>query len=664
MPYFSPEMKGMDDLTDNVVLHYEKLEYDDRYYVQTAKNSIESLAHIVAEAGSNEDEAISHRATRDGGHDEGWIDFRYDPDTEILSVTGDGAGMTAAVMWERLRRVGVEAQENARRGFFHRGIREVFIAMGGGRVTSIGKLDDGHDVLSQAVFDPHKGMAISIEDEQPTPEWRTELGLTGTGTRVEIPMKRFVRDRPGQFAFPKMEQQIRDCVGIRPVLSDDRRAVHLTYADEPPRSLRFEYPNGEDLVVAQEATICGQRVTFWAKVSDKPPKGGLRGGKQMRRSGVLIRGERAAYEVSSGEKIAAHPAMPRVFGELRMDAIEQIQRDADRDADQQPQLVYKADRSGLNPEHPVSVAIYRFIDETLAPLIANLDAGEQQKQITGDMRRQLAKLARAINQVIKAEIQTITDPTADKTKYPVDKEKVERDPPQRSREIERYVENGIGFAHSRIFIDAAQSRTVEVWFDSDVIGEGTSVTLRSPKTLEVPAISLARDTVPQSGKDSIAAIDLTVHAGNTEGRHELAVTAGEYEATLVVHVRFPRAAGFISNIVPVDEDWTLGSALYDPSSGVVKVFVGRPEFKDAAARAKREGENDPWKNRVYRTLVVESVREAALWEAAKLQADVEWDEMSYEERQGEAARTNLVRTMYQELDYRLRAKLLQVFGEI
>jgi hypothetical protein len=176
----------MDDLTATVQLHYEKLEYDDRYYVQTAKNSIESLAHIVAEAGSNEDEAISRRAVRDGQHDRGLISFYYDPDSEILSVTGDGDGMTAGVMWERLRRVGAEAQENARRGFFHRGIREVFIAMGGGRVTSIGEIGDGSQVLSQAVFDPHKGMAMSIEDAQPTSERRAELGLNVSMSRPAL----------------------------------------------------------------------------------------------------------------------------------------------------------------------------------------------------------------------------------------------------------------------------------------------------------------------------------------------------------------------------------------------------------------------------------------------------------------------------------------------
>lgn len=50
---------------------FEALEYDQRYYIQTAKGSIESLGHIVAEAWSNEDEAISRRAKRDGTADDG-----------------------------------------------------------------------------------------------------------------------------------------------------------------------------------------------------------------------------------------------------------------------------------------------------------------------------------------------------------------------------------------------------------------------------------------------------------------------------------------------------------------------------------------------------------------------------------------------------------------
>ena len=647
----------------DVPLEFEKLEYDQRYYIQTAKNSIESLGHIVAEAGSNEDEAISRRAERDGTADDGWLQFEYKPEAEIMIVTGDGDGMTAEAMWDRLRRVGAESNKDSKRGFFHRGIREVFLAMGGGRVISIGKLADGTEVLSEALFDPHQGMAMVTKDASPVAARRAELGLQATGTRVEIPMRRFARERPGQFTFPKMEQQIRDCVGIRPVLADPAREVRFVYGSEPARQLRYEYPQGEDLVGERQVAVAGHTATFWAKVAEKPLKGGLRGGKQMRNSGILIRGERAAYEVSAGEKIATHPAMPRVFGELRIDSIEELQRQADQDADEESQLVYKPDRSGLNPEHPLSAAVYRFIDDILGPLIADLDAGEQAKQVSSDMRRQLAKLARVINQVIKSEIQSITDPNAEDTKDPVEKDKPEIDPPEPPEEIVREVEDGIAFARGRIFIDAGQSRTVEVWFDTDEVPVGSTVTLNSRKTAEVTAATLSAAAVPEPGKDGIAALDLTLHAGNAEGRHELTVSAAGYEARLVVFVRFPRAAGFISNIVPVDKDWASGSALWDPSTGVVRVWVGRPEFKDAAARAKRDGDKDPWHNRVYRTLVVESVREEALWKAAEQHAQVEWDNLSYEERDDDMARVNLVRYIFQDLDYRLRAKLLQAFGE-
>src|SRR5450755_1813438 len=198
----------MTAVTDGAGPQFEALEYDQRYYIQTAKGSIESLGHVVAEAGSNEEEAISRRAKRDGTADDGWLQFEYNPEEELLAVIGDGDGMTADVMWDRLRRVGAEANKDAKRGFFHRGIREVFLAIGGGRVTSIGKRPDGIEVLSEAVFDPHQGMAMITKDAIPSNEQRAVLGLQATGIRVTIPMRRFARERPGQFTFPKMEQQI------------------------------------------------------------------------------------------------------------------------------------------------------------------------------------------------------------------------------------------------------------------------------------------------------------------------------------------------------------------------------------------------------------------------------------------------------------------------
>src|SRR3954471_3430361 len=232
-------------MTEPAETDYQPLEYAERYYIQTAKNAIESLTHIVEEMGSNEDEAITRRAARDGNRDQGSIVFAYDPKTMMLEVTGDGLGMTADAMRERLGRVGESPETSSKRSFFHRGVREVFLAMGGGEVTSIGQLSSGEQVLSRAVFDPNKGMAIVEQDRPVTDADRMELGLPGTGTRVRVPVRRFASKKPKLFEFGAIESQIRYCVGLRVVMTDSDRRISLKFGNEPPRELRFEYPEGE-----------------------------------------------------------------------------------------------------------------------------------------------------------------------------------------------------------------------------------------------------------------------------------------------------------------------------------------------------------------------------------------------------------------------------------
>ena len=122
-------------------LEYEPLEYDPRYYIQSAKSSVSSVGHIIAEAFSNSDEAISRRAARDGTGDAGTIRVTYDPDSMLMRITDDGAGMSADEMKERLKKVGAAALEGAKRGFFHRGIRDVFIAMGTSSFLCMGGQD-------------------------------------------------------------------------------------------------------------------------------------------------------------------------------------------------------------------------------------------------------------------------------------------------------------------------------------------------------------------------------------------------------------------------------------------------------------------------------------------------------------------------------------------
>lgn len=638
-------------------LDYEPLEYDPRYYIQSAKSSISSVGHIIAEAFSNGDEAITRRAKRDGSDDRGKIRISYNPDSMELVIADDGLGMPAAEMRERLKKVGAAALEGAKRGFFHRGIRDVFIAMGASTVESIG-LKDGEAVYSKAVFEPRHGMAFIERDAEVTDEIRDELRLKQTGTVVTIPMKRLASQKPKLFEFGPLVAQVQNCVQVRPVLCDPNREILFEYGSSPKKQLQFRYPKGEELLAQAQVKIAGHLATFWAKAADEPIAGGFGTSKLTRLHGILIRGERAAYEVSTGEKLRTNPAMQRVFGELRIDDIESLQREADRDANDEAQLIYKADRSGLNADHELVEAIYTFIDETLGPLVVELEAKAEKKEMTPDMRRQLNKLAQIINRVVEgAPFGGIEDPqgkTGEK-----DPEKKGGNPPGPTPPEPREVED-VEFAYDRIFIRAGQQRTVKLFFNTDKISAGTEVELLSS------ADDIVRDVkvgvaVPMPAENGVATLNVTISAHNAEGRHEVEVRAGGYSATLPVHVRFPRASGFISQIVLDERDWPSGSALYDPVTGRVTVFIGRPEFRDAASRAKRDGQKEAMKHPLYRELVVESIREAALRPAAQRQAEVEWDDLPFEERQEREAFLNLVLTEYYGLDYKLRGALLNAF---
>lgn len=643
--------------TPEAGLDYEPLEYDPRYYIQSAKSSISSVGHIIAEAFSNGDEAITRRATRDGGDDQGQIRVCYDPDSMELIIADDGVGMPADEMRERLKKVGAAALEGAKRGFFHRGIRDVFIAMGTSTVESIG-LKDGKPVYSEAVFEPRQGMAFVERDADVSEEIRAGTRLTHTGTVLTIPMKRLASQKPKLFEFGPLAAQIQNCVQVRPVLADRNREILFEYGSSPEKRLQFTYPKGDELFAEAQVAVAGHLATFWAKAAEEPITGSFGNSKLTRRCGILIRGERAAYEVSTGERLKTNPAMQRIFGELRIDEIEALQREADREANDEAQLIYKADRSGLNADHELVEAIYGFIDQTLGPLVAELEAKAEKREMTPDMRRQLNKLAQIINRAVEsAPFGGVEDPGGKTGEE--DPETKGGDPPEPEAPKPREVDD-IEFAYERIFIRAGQSRTVKLFFNTDKIPAGTAVELLSSPDDVVREVKIA-DVVPTPAENGVAALDLGISAHSAEGRHEIEVRSGGYSANLPVHVRFPRASGFISQIVLDERDWPSGSALYDPATGRVTVFIGRPEFREAATRAKRDGQKEPIKHPLYRELVVESIREAALRPAAQRKAEVDWDDLPYEDRQEREAFLNLVLTEYYELDYKLRSVLLNAF---
>jgi hypothetical protein len=89
--------------------------------------------------------------------------------------------------------------------------------------------------------------------------------------------------------------------------------------------------------------------------------------RATRVGGLVVRSGRAAHEST----FASHEGSPgtrSLYGEVRCDALEELQRDALERP--RPQVVVKVDRTGLNDNHPVVKALYAAIDRVLRPLVA------------------------------------------------------------------------------------------------------------------------------------------------------------------------------------------------------------------------------------------------------------------------------------------------------
>ena len=110
------------------------------------------------------------------------LDWRYE-----LRCSDDGIGMDAAAVDRRLGALGVAPDASGQRGLFGRGLRDVWLAQGGGRIEG---LHAGR--LVESWFFPSGGddpyAYVHVRDEEASAAARRELGLDGSGTRITVPL--------------------------------------------------------------------------------------------------------------------------------------------------------------------------------------------------------------------------------------------------------------------------------------------------------------------------------------------------------------------------------------------------------------------------------------------------------------------------------------------
>jgi hypothetical protein len=584
-----------------------------------------------------------------------------------LRCTDDGEGVDAALIDARLGALGVEPPRAGQRGLFGRGLRDVWLAQGAGRIEGVRAGQVVESWFFPAPGDEPYAFA-HVRDAAATASDRRSLGVTESGTRVTVPLSSARLPPAG-----RLRALVSQLVQLRPILEDPTRALYLDQPGQAPQLISYPAPEPDperpllfDGEVQVAAGITARIVVWRAK---EPLSQGF--SRATRRGGLVIRSGRAAHETTLAG-FEGRPGARHLYGEVFCDAIEQLQRDAlDRP---RPELVVKVDRSGLNEHHPMVEKLYASIDRVLRPIVA-AEERRAGAHLIGAPRAVTARDQvglRALNDLLKAAFDQPGSAGAEPGPRPADRPPtVEPElgsaagSPQReslpSPPSEPRTAQALWFKQSPIRLHPGETRTVTLLADPAFVAAGSLVEIEADPGLSV---SLRRDQIPEPGSRGTCAVQVNVRARVTVepgARLNVRATAAEHTAELELLIVRHHASGWVREIARKNEDQTI-EAEFDPETGIVTVYEGRREFRELERAARRAGYS---KKRVpeyvpYRMLEVEAAANAVYAWAAEQILSRRLPEEQPADRVDYAGAT---RHEAQALRHRAHHKLMQAFLE-
>jgi hypothetical protein len=548
-----------------------------------------------------------------------------------LRCGDDGEGIDAAMVDQRLGALGVEPPRAGQRGLFGRGLRDVWLAQGAGRIEGIraGR-------LVESWFFPAPGdepyAFVHVRDQPAGDADHKRLGVASSGTQVTVPLSAARLPPAG-----RLRALVAGLVQLRPILEDPARALYLEQPGQTAQLVSYSAPepDPERPVLFDADVQVAKGVT--ARVVVRRAKDPLSQGfsRATRRGGLVIRSGRAAHETTLAG-FEGRPGARHLYGEVFCQEIEQLQRDAlDRP---RPELVVKVDRSGLNEHHPIVAKLYEVIDRVLKPIVA-AEERRAGAHLLGAPRAVTARDQvglRALNDLLKAAFDQPGSAGGEPGDTPAGKAPTPQPEPEPEEEpageppTEGVHQLGqpaappqaLWFKQSPLRLHPGEKRTVTLLADPARVPPGSTVEIEADPGLHV---LLRTEHTPQPGSRGHSTVQVQVRARVTVqpgARLSVLAAAGEHTAELEILIVRHRSSGWVREIARKNEDQTI-EAEFDPETGVVTVYEGRREFRELERAARKAGYT---KKRVpeyvpYRMLEVEAAANAVYaWAAEQILA--------------------------------------------
>ena len=647
-----------------------------RYFRENFAQGGIDLVQIVPELVTNADAAIAA-----SGRERGRIELRFGTPDEAFAdawraqmrslrvpaltswrfeirCSDDGVGIDAATVDRRLGVLGELPEQRDNRGLFGRGLRDVWLAQGAGRIEGT---RDGRAVESwffpSARDDPFA--YIHVRDEQ--------APGAPPGARVTVPLAAERLPADG-----RLRTLVSQLVQLRPVLEDPARELWLELPSGTVEVVRAPAPEPDPerpVLFDDEVAVTKEvRARVTVRRSARPLSPGM--SRATRVGGLVVRSGRAAHESTFASHEGA-PGTRSLYGEVRCDALEALQRDALERP--RPQVVVKVDRSGLNDNHPVVKALYAAIDGVLRPIVAAEERRARAHLVRpgGALRARDQVGLRALNDALKGAFDTpgkagFEAGEEPSSRAPLERERQERqsDPSQGAMEpppepAATAPAAPLRFKQALLRLHPGERRGISLLIDPERIAPGTPVHVVVDPAL---GVNLWTDTVPEPVRGGWSRVSANLRcrvSADPGARLSVLAEAGGHAAELVVLVVRHHASGWVREVARKDEDAEI-EAHFDPETGTVTVFEGRREFKALERAARRAGLS---KARVreylpYRMLEVEvAANTVYAWAAEEILA-----RRLVEERPADPAEyAAAVRREAQALRYRAHEKLMRAF---
>ena len=648
-----------------------------RYFRENFAQAGIDLSQIIPELVTNADAAIDA-----AGHERGRIQLRIGPaDPEFLQAwktalrslrlpalrgwryelvcSDDGEGVDADVVDQRLGALGVVPEHEGQRGLFGRGLRDVWLAQGGGRIQGV----RGERAV-ESWFLPADGdepyVYTHVLDALVTPALRRELGIPHEGTRVTVPLADGRLPPSG-----RLRRLVSDLVQLRPILEDESRELLLDLPGEPLQLVRYAppEPDPERPVLFDDEIELGRGATARVFVRRSAQPIPLSPARAARRGGLVVCSGRAAHETTLAG-LESRPGARHLYGEVRCEAIERRQREA-LDTPQ-PQVVVRVDRSGLNDAHPLVKRLYAALERILRPIVATEErrAGARLVRAGKEIAVRDEVGLRALNDALRTAFDApgqagFARGGAPTEQPPVEERERQDGVPPTPSSAPAVVDAAMRFKQSPVRLHPAEERGVSLLFDPARVPPGTPIEIATDPGL---SLRLFREQVPEPGVGGWSRVSGKVRAlASAEPGSQLSVfaEAGGYDAELVVLVVRHHGSGWVREIARKDEDSHV-EAEFEPETGVVTVYEGRREFKALERAARQAGLA---RSRVreyipYRMLEVEVAANAVYWWAAERILE---RRLPGERPRDPAEYAGAVRIEAQMLRHRFHEKLMKAF---